>query len=489
MEENNELKKRYEIKPQKKRHPLFIVGIITLVVVSLFIGTFLGASLVSGRFITTDLEFDEKSALIRSYMEEYWLYGDEYEDLDTTLRDNSYYGMTGFIEDPYTTYQSASELEEFSSSINMNFVGIGVTYTVENGQPTIIKVYNDSPASKAGLEPGDIIESVDGTNVVGMTSDEIKELVVGEEGTITALGIKRQGEHLNIEVTRGKVESTVYGYEYEGIPVLELISFGETSYDECVNFLNGYKDADKLIIDLRDNTGGYQSAVLGIAGLFLDEDSLVMRAVYKDGHEELSYETADVRFENFKEIAILTNGETASAAEVLVMALKEGHPDAYTVGDTTYGKGVMQSTFTFSDGSALKITTARWLSPEGKWINEVGIAPDYPVSLHDALYQAYPHFSEDESFTLDDAGQYIELMEMALDYLDYDVERQDGYFDESFLNALNAYKSEHGFKADGILDKTTYETIISSVTKVKGIDKSKDTQLNEAIKIIKEGAA
>ena len=206
-------------------------------------------------------------------MEEYWLYGDEYEDLDTTLSDNSYYGMTGFIEDPYTTYQSASELEEFSSSINMNFVGIGVTYTVENGQPTIIKVYNDSPASKAGLEPGDIIESVDGTNVVGMTSDEIKELVVGEEGTITALGIKRQGEHLNIEVTRGKVESTVYGYEYEGIPVLELISFGETSYDECVNFLNGYKDADKLIIDLRDNTGGYQSAVLGIAGLFLDEDS------------------------------------------------------------------------------------------------------------------------------------------------------------------------------------------------------------------------
>ena len=149
----------------------------------------------------------------------------------------------------------------------------------------------------------------------------------------------------------------------------------------------------------------------------------------------------------------------------------------------------MQSTFTFSDGSALKITTARWLSPEGKWINEVGITPDYPVSLHDALYQAYPHFSEDESFTLDDAGQYIELMEMALDYLDYDVERQDGYFDESFLNALNAYKSEHGFKADGILDKTTYETIISSVTKVKGIDKSKDTQLNEAIKIIKEGAA
>ena len=85
MEENNELKKRYEIKPQKKRHPLFIVGIITLVVVSLVIGTFLGASLVSGRFITTDLEFDEKSALIRSYMEEYWLYGDEYEDLDESV--------------------------------------------------------------------------------------------------------------------------------------------------------------------------------------------------------------------------------------------------------------------------------------------------------------------------------------------------------------------------------------------------------------------
>lgn len=488
--EERDIDEKYRLdrfdQPKKKKGILAKFLIVFSLAAALSVGFLGGYALGSGRMMTIDIDYDQKSQMIRNYMEKYWLYGDEYEDLDEVLSDNSYYGMTSFANDPYTTYQSADELEEFSSSINMDFVGVGVSYTMQNGIPTIIKVYNDSPAAKAGLMAGDIIEKIDGVNIKDKTTDEIKSMVLGEEGTVVNFEITRQNDTLSIDVTRGHVDTTVYGYEMNGIPVLELISFGTSTYDECVKFLSEYQNSDKLIIDLRNNTGGYQTAVLDIAGLFLPEGSIVMRAIYKDGHEEVSYETSDVYFDNFKEIAVLTNGETASASEVLAMALKEGHANTYTVGDTSYGKGVMQSTFQLPDGSALKITTAKWLSPNSKWINEVGIVPDYPVTMHQALYETFYYMNESDTYEYGSSSEYIRVSALGLDYLGYKVERTDGYFDESFEKALNAYKQDNGFEADGVLDEKTYEGILSSITKANAIDKSKDAQLNEALKIITE---
>lgn len=488
--EEREIDERYRLdrddRPKKKKGILAKFLIIFSLVAALAVGFLGGYALGSGRMMTIDIDYDQKSQMIRNYMEKYWLYGDEYEDLDEVLSDNSYYGMTTFPNDPYTTYQSADELAEFSSSINMDFVGVGVSYTMQNGIPTIIKVYNDSPAAKAGLMAGDIIEKIDGVNIKDKTTEEIKSMVLGEEGTVVNFEITRQNDSLSIDVTRGHVDTTVYGYEMDGIPVLELVSFGTSTYDECVKFLSEYQNSDKLIIDLRNNTGGYQTAVLDIAGLFLPDGSVVMRAIYKDGREEVSYETSDIYFDNFQEIAILTNGETASASEVLAMALKEGHANAYTVGDTSFGKGVMQSTFQLPDGSALKITTAKWLSPNNKWINDVGIVPDHPVAMHPALYETFYYMDENDSYQLSSSSEYVRVCALALDYLGYKVERTDGYFDESFEAALNAYKQDNGFEPDGILDVKTYEGILSSITKTNAIDKSKDVQLNEAIKLITE---
>ena len=476
---------REEIKEKKRHRNLMILICIVCLLIGIQVGLLIGfgknavAPLTGGD--GTSLKYD----IIKSYFDDLWLYANNYEDLDSTLSEQALHGMTYFEDDPYTTYQSNKEMNDFASSINMNFVGIGVSYTMNDDLPFILRVYKDSPAEKSGLLPGDIMMSVDGIDIRGKETDEIKELVLGEEGTKVTIGINRQGQDLVFEINRGPVDSTVYAYDKEGILVLELLSFGEHSYEECIKYLEPYTNHDKLIIDLRNNTGGYQTAVEKIAGLFLPDKSIVMRVVDKEGNEVNSYVNSNVYYDNFKEIALLINGDTASAAEVLTMALVEQHPNTYTVGETSYGKGVVQSTIQLYDGSAIKLTTSKWLSSKGVWINEVGIKPQYEVLLHDALYEYYWSMEEDETYAYDSVSEFVRIAETGLDYLDYDVKRTDGYFDESFKLALEKFEAKHNLEVDGILDDKTYTAIVSEVTRVYAVDDSKDVQLLKALELIK----
>ena len=344
---------------------------------------------------------DQKMESIKGYMGSLWLYANDYEDLDATLSDKAFYGMTDFDYDPYTTYMSAEELDEFSSGINLNVVGIGISYAKYAGVPTVLRVFKDAPADKAGMKEGDQLIKVDGIDVVDKTTDEIREMVLGEEGTIVTITIRREGEEMDLNITRGEVDVTVYAETVGDVVVLSIYSFGDHSYDEVKHYLDEYRDYEKLIIDLRDNGGGYQTAVEDIASLFLKEGSVVMRLVYGDGSENVSKTSGKTYYDNFKKIIILTNGNTASASEVLVMALREQHPNAVVMGTTTYGKGVVQTTVPMRDGSALKVTTSKWLSSRGVWINGKGIEPDIEVRQDDVIYMTYGEFPEGEEYEAD----------------------------------------------------------------------------------------
>lgn len=470
---------RKEMRQRRNRN------ILTMVLVALIFcsGLVLGINLSRNPQITNAVS-DKKTDILDAYFNEYWLYGNEFEDLSQVLSDKAYYGMTAFDFDPYTTYQSYDEMLQFANSINMNFVGIGVSYNLQNNVATILRVFKDSPAEMAGIMVGDIIKSVNGKEIDGMDSNQIRELVLGEEGTLVKIGVSRQGTELEFAVTRGPVDSTVFAYEVDGIPVLELMSFGENSYHEVIKYLDEYRNSDKLIIDLRDNGGGYQTSVEAIAGLFIGDKQVVMHTIDKHGEEIDSLSNSNITFDNFEEIAILTNENTASAAEVLTICLLEQHPNAYSVGTTTYGKGVVQTTFQLNDGSAIKITTSKWVSPNHVWINGEGIKPTYEVKLHDVMYDTF-YDIQDLVFKYDDVSPFVRVSEEALDYLGYDVERTDGYFDKSFEHALNDFKFDYNLVSDSSLDKDTYEAIISAVIKTKSMDQSKDNQLNKAIELIK----
>ncbi len=492
MEENKEKTVRIKLKKEplgqerieleKKKRQKIVISLVCLFlfIFGLLIG-FLFANINRSEQVETYSKFDE----IKNIMKNSWLYKDDYSDLDDTLENQAYVGMTTFVDDPYTAYMSSSDaVEYYNKQINMSYVGFGVTYVPNTF--VITRVYKGSPAENAGIRVGDIIISVNGTKLEGKTSKEINELVYGEEGSVIDLEIKRDNETINVKAVRSSFEQTVYASKLDDIVYLEIMSFGVNTGNECIEYLNDYKDCSKIIIDLRDNTGGYESAVQEVAGIFLGKDKLVMQKIYSANKKDSDYTISNAYFDNFTDIVILTNGHTASASEVLTLALKEGHDNVTIVGKTTYGKGVMQSKYNLSDGSSIKLTVAYWTSPSGVSINGEGISPDVEIDNPKILSYIGASFDGGDNgfYEYDSVSTYTNIVQYALDYLGYDIDRFDGYFDSSTLNSLNLFKQDYGLDVDGKIDFETYRTIIAKVIELESVDYSKDDQLNKGREIL-----
>lgn len=474
---------REEIKSKRIKKVYQVIIILIVLVIGFECGLLLGTAkskTIKPQTAMDSAKFDE----IAYYFENYWLYGDDYEDLDAILYDKALYGMTTFSDDPYTTYASKSDMDEYNSELNGQFVGIGVTYRAAASGFVITNVYEDSPAAKAGLESGDLIMSVNGQSCFEMETTDLQDIVLGEDNTALKMTILRDGQSEDIEVIRGDVDSSVYAYVYADTPILEIYSFGLDTYDDCVTYLEQYKGYDSLVIDLRDNGGGYAQAVEKIAGLFLPKGAVVMREYDKNGNELVSVASSDVHYDNFKNIIILTNNNTASASEVLALSLIEGHENAKSIGTTTYGKGVVQSLLTLSDGSTLKITSLYWTSDRGTSIHESGIEPYEEVLMDDIFYEVYYPLLSDLTFESDSVSEYVRLVEEALRFIGYDVARTDGYFDESLTLALSQFAKDHGLAQDGIIDQTIYDAIVSVMYKKAYGDIQSDAQLMRALEVL-----
>ena len=422
---------------------------------------------------------------IKSIMGHTWLYSDLYEDLDKELEDKALYGMTAFDFDPYTTYMSDEEMNSFTDSINGNYVGIGVEYTNFNGKAMIVKVFYSSPAEKAGLQAGDAILKVDGIDIVDADTEQIRSLVLGIEGTEVVLTIERGTEVFDVTVIRGVVNSTVFAYKKDDLIVMELNSFGSTTCEECIKYLDNFAGAGKIIVDLRGNGGGYQGSVRDICGLFIGPDEVYLRQRGVDGKETSDYTPSDSKHYDFDKIVLLVNGDTASAAEVFTIAVKERCENVTIIGEKTFGKGVIQTNRVLNNGGVLKLTSYYWYSPDGVSIHEEGIAPDIEVKMPDIYYESYYDLEEDEAYEFDSVSDSAKVTQKALQYLGYDIERTDGYFDASLRDALISYQAEHSLKADGILDQTTFSSIISETSRELSINDEKDTQLQKALEVVR----
>lgn len=473
---------REEIKARRIRNIVIAVVMVLFLGLGFFMGLIVN-SINNDNYSSNNYSYSKLDE-ISSYMNNFWLYAGDYDDLDQVLEDNAFYGMTSFSFDPYTSYMSTEEYESFSNSINMNIVGIGITYTQFDGVATIMRVIKNSPAEKAGILAGDIIRKVDGVDVEGLNTTEISDLALGKEGSEVVVEIERDGQNIEFDIIRASINSTAYAYSENDYVVLKIESFGDETYNECIDYLDDYKDYSKLIIDLRDNTGGFQTSVQEVAHLFLGDNVLVMTQEFNDGYIEEYYTLGNVYYENFKEICVLINGNTASAAEVLAIALKEMHPDVTLVGTTSFGKGVVQSSILLKDSSVLKVTSSKWLSPMGNWINGVGIKPDEEVFLHDIFYDTYTMMEENESYEIDSVSEYNRVAEECLDFLGYQINRKDGYFDQSMKYALSNFQSDKQFEVTGILDSQSYETLISNVIKEWALNPDKDVQMLKAIELI-----
>lgn len=501
-EEKDELKtislKRYlwpdeRLEKEKKRNRRLKIAIVITACAAVLIG-WLGGSLLPFGFLSGVRQeigsgFSagaDKISTALDIMENDWYFGKDIKGLDDRLIDQAITGITTNREDTHTEYMSKKEVKDFQQSINRDYVGIGVEFVNSNGSAIVSRVFKDSPAAKAGIQAGDILTSADGTALAGKSSDDIKKMVQGNEGTKVVIGVSRQGKSQSFEITRASVKATTYGeMKDNGIAYLQLYQFGESTPEEVKAYLDDFQkeNAQKLIIDLRDNGGGYLDSVSSIASCFLPKGSVVLQQEYKNGTKN-KVKTQEKQYTKLGPIVILVNENTASAAEVLTLALKQQRSDVTLVGTKTYGKGSVQVTKQFKDGSAIKYTTSRWLSPKGTWVNGKGIEPDDEVKMDEVFYNTFAGMKKDETYQQDSVGDAVKDAQECLSYLGYSVDRRDGYFSAATQDAIRQFQKDHGMNEDGILNENTYNAIYSQTILTNATDDARDPQLQKAEEVL-----
>lgn len=294
--------------------------------------------------------------------------------------------IKGFIKgigDDYSEYMTAEEWEKYKEDALGNYVGVGIVMTSgENGYVLVTNVIKDSPAEREGVLKGDYIIGIDGESVYNLGASEVANKVRGDAGTeVTINMLRNESERYDVTLTRENIR--VYHAESkmleDNIGYICLATFDTDCATEFEKEMDSLVEqgADKLVIDLRYNTGGAVDQALAIADLFLEKGKIELLTQSATGPQITTSASTDKKY-NFENIVILTNGYTASASEILTGALID-NGIAKTVGTKTYGKGVMQSVYPLLDGSILKLTTHEYNTPNGSKIQGVGISPNYEI--------------------------------------------------------------------------------------------------------------
>ncbi|MBR5137890.1 MAG: S41 family peptidase [Clostridia bacterium] len=318
---------------------------------------------------------------------------------DEQLMQGAMYGMAAYLGDPYTTYFSKEENEEFYGQMEGSYVGIGVSVSMsEDKIVTILQVFDDSPAAKAGVCKGDKIIKVEGQDVTNAPdTNAVVNLIKGDEGTSVNVTFYRPstGETLSKDIVRAKITNYTVTYEMkeDGVGYIAINSFDATVDQQFEKAMDALikQGAKGIIIDLRDNGGGYLQQSLNMANMFVEKGKLLLTLKFADtdgtGNSKENYNSwSKTKYEDV-EIVILINEYSASASEVFTGIMKD-YKLATIVGTTTFGKGIVQSMHVFDDGSALKFTTSSYFTPGGYEIHGNGIAPDVDEPI-DPKYELY----------------------------------------------------------------------------------------------------
>ncbi|MHC1734679.1 MAG: S41 family peptidase [Erysipelotrichaceae bacterium] len=485
------LEKHYwpdEIRARRKRNLGRILASVGLVLTFVF-GWVVGSTFATGEPVEETTDFAKLEAIYQ-IMSEDWYFGKDVLELQTKLIDDAINGMVDGGGDIHTSYLTSEEAKQFNDSLNMGFVGIGVQYYDSNGTYIIERVFRGSPAERAGVLPGDIIYKVDGTEVTGIGSDELAAKVKGENGSIVEIDFIREGVTVSKKITRAPINNTAYGEMIDAeTALLEIYTFGDTTGNEVMDILDDFesKGAKRLILDLRDNGGGYLSTLETIGSFFVEKGGILIQQEFINGTTDTSKSSGFVTVD-WEKIVILVNGNTASASEVLVAALDENLEEKVTVvGTLTYGKGTVQTQRPFSDQSILKYTIAQWLTPSGKKIDGIGITPDVVVELPAIMENGFEPLEEGETITPDSVDDAIVSLQEALSFLGYAVDRQDGYYSPKSVEEFKKYQATYGTIVDGVLTQEWISRLHADVARVwhEEMD-TRDTQMAKAVELIHE---
>jgi len=312
---------------------------------------------------------------------------DNYIDRDKILDSELFYGalrgIVAALGDPHSAFYDPQTTFEFSAELEGQFEGIGAEISIKNNQLMIVSPLPNTPAYQAGLETGDRILAIDDQDTSLLTLDQAVNLIRGERGTKVRLLISREGwlEPKEIEIVRDKIhfDSVRWQFRDDNIAYVEIISFNDDTvrlFNQATNDIL-IKNPKGIIIDLRNNPGGYLDQAIELASAWIEEGPIVLETY--DGQQNPYLAEGQALLKDYPTV-VLVNGGSASGSEIVAGALQD-YGKATIVGEQTFGKGSVQELKLLSNNSSVKLTVARWLTPEGRSIDQEGITPDLVVEL------------------------------------------------------------------------------------------------------------
>lgn len=298
-------------------------------------------------------------------------------------------GMTNSLNDPYTVFLPPKEDEVFRENIQGEFGGVGMEVGKRDGTLTVISPLKGTPAKRSGLKPGDKILAVDDKSTSNMSVQRAVQLIRGEVGTEVTLRILSEGDQSarDVNITRSKIQiPTIETSQQDGAFMISLYNFSAKSPRLFEQALQKFRKSgeDDLVLDLRGNAGGFLQAAVDVSSHFLDEGKLVVREDYGDKREPQTHTSRGYgTVPDTTDVAVLVNGGSASASEIVAGALRD-HGVAKLVGQQTFGKGSVQELVDITEEASLKVTVARWVTPDGTSISKNGLTPDIAIEPSDA---------------------------------------------------------------------------------------------------------
>lgn len=384
------------------------------------------------------------------------------EALRTVLKDNPEL-MNSLIKagfdtlDEYSEYYTKDEYELFQKNINHTVYGIGVVIQQVDDYVTVMSIVEGGGAQAAGMHEGDKIYKVDGIDVTGQSVEKVQDLVVGEIGTEVTVTVLRGDAEYSYTITRGEVNgNTVGSTVLDGnIGYVEIVNFGANTAAEFEKVLDDFDEqgVENIILDLRDNPGGYLEAGVLIASALVPE-GLIVKTVYRNSYENEEYNS--LLKETKYNLAVLVNENTASAAEVLASAVQDSGA-GILIGDKTFGKGVIQQMYEIWDGCAFKVTTGKYYTRNGKDINGNGIEPDEYVDneTHRIDIEKYQTFDYKEKPSVGAKSSNVLAAKQRLKLIGYYSGTADEDFTASLETAVYRFQEENGLYPYGVLDIST----------------------------------
>ncbi|MBQ6998933.1 MAG: S41 family peptidase [Clostridia bacterium] len=363
--------------------------IIITAVITFFVTAALMIFVVGGGLILLLPQFADTGAQklqrIETLIDGYYIYDYDKEK----MMDSALSAFAAEVGDPYTQYINKEDFKEMMQSVEGDYVGIGVEVTVDQDDITVIAPFDDSPAARAGILPGDKIVKVDGVNVSAQNYNEAISMIKGDgssAGKRITLTVKRGDENMDIIVEREKVIITTAKERMleNGVGYIRISNFGDHTADEftkCLDNLKAY-GVKGIVIDLRNNPGGTLDSVVKVADYLLPEANIIT-IKDKQGNEKKYDSDSDY---NDLPLCVLINKYSASASEALAGAIAD-NGRGILIGEKSFGKGIVQSIFEMGDGTAFKLTTAKYYTPGGTCIDKVGITPQIEVGLDEEMSQ------------------------------------------------------------------------------------------------------